>query len=108
MFWVKFRYLLKYLPIWLGFSNTTRLHHYAKNADDEIDNCENLVDLAKVKPFLGVPFTTKDCFQVIGLSHTGGLLKRGRRQEKATLDADTVAQLRSAGGNQHSLFLKKL
>jgi len=70
----------------------------AKNADDEIDNCENLVDLAKVKPFLGVPFTTKDCFQVIGLSHTGGLLKRGQRQEKATLDADTVAQLRSAGG----------
>ena len=70
----------------------------AKAADEEIECCKNLVELTKAKPFLGVPFTTKDCFQVVGLSHTGGLLKRGQRKEKAKVDADTVAQLRSAGG----------
>ena len=74
----------------------------AKAADEEIESSKNLVELAKTKPFLGIPFTTKDSFQVVGLSHTGGLLKRGRRQEKAKVDADTVAQLRSAGGQ--SLF----
>ena len=47
------------------------------------------------KPFLGVPFTTKDCFAVTGLSYTGGLLKR--QSIKADFDADAVKALIKAG-----------
>ena len=39
--------------------------------------------LAIEKPFLGVPFTTKDCFAVKGLSYTAGLLARARRNERS-------------------------
>lgn len=46
-------------------------------------------------PFLGVPFTTKDCFQVRGLRQTAGLLKR--KDLVATEDAETVKQMRNAG-----------
>ncbi|KAF5291581.1 hypothetical protein FQR65_LT01894 [Abscondita terminalis] len=52
-------------------------------------------DLAKSKPFLGVPFTTKDCIAVKGMIHTSGLY---RRQEIiAEEDADVIARLRNAG-----------
>ena len=77
----------------------------AKAVDEEIEACENPDDFLSKKPFLGVPFTTKDCFEVTGLSHTGGLLKRGRRQQKAEIDADSVAQLRSAGGKEDSTIM---
>ena len=33
-------------------------------------------DIARNRPFLGVPFTTKDCFAVTGQSWTAGLLAR--------------------------------
>ena len=78
----------------------------AKAVDEEIEACENPDDFLSKKPFLGVPFTTKDCFEVTGLSHTAGLLKRGRRQQKAGIDADSVAQLRSAGGNSY-VYIEK-
>eukprot|EP00095_Tigriopus_kingsejongensis_P007418 maker-scaffold955_size76929-snap-gene-0.14 protein:Tk07418 transcript:maker-scaffold955_size76929-snap-gene-0.14-mRNA-1 annotation:"hypothetical protein BRAFLDRAFT_254371" len=51
--------------------------------------------LAQSKPYLGVPFTTKDCFAVQGLSWTSGLL--ARKGQKASLDADTVQLMREAG-----------
>ena len=73
----------------------------AKEADEIIANTaknSELSDLAKAKPFLGVPFTTKDCFAVQGLSYTAGLLKRGQAKIKGDFDADAVKQLKHAGG----------
>uniref|UniRef100_A0A0P4W2Q6 Amidase domain-containing protein n=2 Tax=Scylla olivacea TaxID=85551 RepID=A0A0P4W2Q6_SCYOL len=51
--------------------------------------------LAKTKPFLGVPFTTKDCFAVKGLKQTAGLWIR--KDMVAEEDADTVRVMREAG-----------
>ncbi|XP_968383.1 fatty-acid amide hydrolase 2 [Tribolium castaneum] len=51
--------------------------------------------LAREKPFLGVPFTTKDCIAVKGMIHTSGLAKR--RNCIAEEDADAIACLKSAG-----------
>ena len=65
---------------------------------------ENLLRLSSVeernslfleKPFLGVPFTAKDCFAVTGLSWSVGLKKR--KDKKGTFDADTVKAMRAAG-----------
>ena len=90
-----------------GIINAVVDHRYdqalaeAKAADDEIDKCDDIAKLKNVKPFLGVPFTTKDCFEVCGLSHTAGLLRRGKRLQKASKDADSVALLRAAGGNSN-------
>lgn len=53
--------------------------------------------LAAEKPFLGVPFTTKDCFAVTGLSYTAGLLARGRRKVRASFDAEVVQRMRLTG-----------
>ncbi|XP_045581637.2 fatty-acid amide hydrolase 2 isoform X1 [Procambarus clarkii] len=52
--------------------------------------------LEETKPFLGVPFTTKDCFAVKGLRQTAGLWSR--RNIIAEEDADTVRIMRDAGG----------
>ncbi|CAG9864822.1 unnamed protein product [Phyllotreta striolata] len=51
--------------------------------------------LAQEKPFLGVPFTTKDCIPVKGLIHSSGLVKR--KHIVADEDAEVVASLRRAG-----------
>ncbi|CAH1100064.1 unnamed protein product [Psylliodes chrysocephalus] len=51
--------------------------------------------LAQEKPFLGVPFTTKDCIPVKGLIHSSGLIKR--RHIIAEEDAKVIASLRNAG-----------
>ncbi|KAL1491976.1 hypothetical protein ABEB36_012486 [Hypothenemus hampei] len=48
------------------------------------------------KPFLGVPFTTKESTAATGLSWTLGLVKR--RGRKATFDAECVASVKKAGG----------
>ncbi|XP_047474132.1 fatty-acid amide hydrolase 2-like [Penaeus chinensis] len=51
--------------------------------------------LATSKPFLGVPFTTKENVRVKGLSHTGGLVARiGRRAKE---DAVVVTLMKDAG-----------
>ncbi|XP_077540317.1 fatty-acid amide hydrolase 2-A [Haemaphysalis longicornis] len=51
--------------------------------------------LAKDKPFLGLPLTTKDCYAVKGMLQDSGLvLRRGFR---APQDADAMALLRAAG-----------
>ncbi|PSN54905.1 hypothetical protein C0J52_01680 [Blattella germanica] len=47
------------------------------------------------KPFLGVPFTTKDSTACKGMLHTLGLLSR--RNFKATEDAEVVNQMKEAG-----------
>lgn len=46
-------------------------------------------------PFLGVPFTTKENYQVTGLPNTGGLVRRRRVQ--APEDATLVKRMREAG-----------
>lgn len=51
--------------------------------------------LAQEKPFLGVPFTTKDCIPVKGLIHSSGLLKR--KHIIAEDDAKSITSLRNAG-----------
>ncbi|EDV56339.1 fatty-acid amide hydrolase 2-A [Drosophila erecta] len=52
-------------------------------------------ELAKQKPFLGVPITTKDCISVKGMLHTAGLFER--RDVRAARDADAMALMRKAG-----------
>ena len=70
----------------------------AQSIDDAINDAirfGTIETLAESKPFLGVPFTTKDCFAVEGLSYTGGLLKR--KKVKADFNADAVQALIKAG-----------
>lgn len=43
----------------------------ARIADDEIAACNNIPKLAEAKPFLGVPFTVKDCISIKGSSSNG-------------------------------------
>lgn len=56
---------------------------------------EKRKDIFVQKPFLGIPFTTKDCFAVAGLSWSAGLL--ARKNVKATFDAPVVGAMRRAG-----------
>nr|CAD7261016.1 unnamed protein product [Timema shepardi] len=51
--------------------------------------------LQQQKPFLGIPFTTKDSTAAKGLLHTLGLVSR--RNTKATEDADAVVLMKEAG-----------
>lgn len=52
-------------------------------------------EIAKNKPFLGVPISTKDCISVKGLLNTGGLWHR--RNLRATEDSTVIARMRKAG-----------
>lgn len=52
-------------------------------------------DLKRTKPFLGVPFTTKDCIAIKDMVHTAGLY--ARKDCIATDDADSIRNLRQAG-----------
>lgn len=68
----------------------------AKKADDLVrsgSKTEN--ELAKEKPFLGVPFTTKDCIGVEGLHQTAGVVMR--KDFIAEKDAESIKLLRDAG-----------
>ncbi|XP_017783410.1 PREDICTED: fatty-acid amide hydrolase 2 [Nicrophorus vespilloides] len=68
----------------------------AQAADDLIKSGSvSSESLAKEKPFLGVPFTTKDCIAVKDMLHTSGLYKR--KDVKASEDAATIKLLRAAG-----------
>ncbi|XP_023715933.1 fatty-acid amide hydrolase 2-A [Cryptotermes secundus] len=68
----------------------------ARKVDEFIQSgVKSVQDIEKDTPFLGVPFSTKDCLQVTGLSHTAGL--HCRRNVKAPQDADTIALMREAG-----------
>lgn len=52
--------------------------------------------LKEKKPFLGVPFTTKEGNAVAGMRHSMGILSR--KDHFALADADIVANLKEAGG----------
>ncbi|KAK4873935.1 hypothetical protein RN001_013295 [Aquatica leii] len=68
----------------------------AQAADDLIKSGKlSEEDLARNKPFLGVPFTTKDCIAVKGMIHTSGLYTR--QKVIAEEDADVIARLRNVG-----------
>ncbi|KDR24070.1 fatty-acid amide hydrolase 2-like isoform X2 [Zootermopsis nevadensis] len=69
----------------------------ARDADTFLASTTLTVDELKLqKPFLGVPFSTKDSTAVKGMHHTLGLVSR--RNVKATEDADVVILLKKAGG----------
>lgn len=52
-------------------------------------------ELAKQKPFLGVPISTKDCIRVKGMLHTSGIwVRRNIRGEE---DAEAMRLMRAAG-----------
>lgn len=57
---------------------------------------DQLASLAKSKPFLGVPFSVKDCFEAENMAHTAGLYSR--KDVKADKDAPVVAKMKNAGG----------
>ncbi|KAJ8959115.1 hypothetical protein NQ318_022372 [Aromia moschata] len=67
----------------------------ARRIDKEIEIGSILDTDFQEKPFLGVPFTTKESTAVKGLSWTFGLPKR--RGKKASFDADYVALIKNAG-----------
>lgn len=52
-------------------------------------------ELEETKPFLGVPFTTKDCFACKGLRQTAGLWLR--RSMVAEEDADAIRVMKESG-----------
>lgn len=52
-------------------------------------------ELEKLKPYLGVPISTKDCIAVKGLLQTAGLY--ARKDVRATEDATAMALMRQAG-----------
>ncbi|XP_048510685.1 fatty-acid amide hydrolase 2-B isoform X2 [Athalia rosae] len=58
-------------------------------------NAPSIKVLTKEKPFLGVPFTTKDCIGIAGMKQTAGLVER--RNTVAERDAEAVRLLRAAG-----------
>ncbi|KAJ8916868.1 hypothetical protein NQ315_005875 [Exocentrus adspersus] len=68
----------------------------AREIDKDIQTGHILDMDYKEKPFLGVPFTTKESTAVKGLSHTFGLVRRKGR--KASFDADYVSLMKQAGG----------
>jgi len=68
----------------------------AKECDLQLkDGSLNKEDLAKEKPFFGVPFTNKDSMAVKGMRHTAGLY--GRKDIVSSFDADVVALMKGAG-----------
>lgn len=68
----------------------------AKDADALIlSGTKTVEQLEKEKPFLGVPFTTKDCIAVKGLHHTSGVVLR--KDIVAEEDADVIKLLRDKG-----------
>ncbi|KAF2354022.1 Amidase signature domain [Trinorchestia longiramus] len=69
----------------------------AEAIDSELSNTSKDKDtLKRETPFLGVPFSMKECVQVKGFRQTSGLY--ARRNFVAEEDADVVRLLRQAGG----------
>lgn len=67
----------------------------AKEIDRRLDNGEFAEEFLKMKPFLGVPFTTKDSTAVGGKLHTLGLV--ARKGERALEDAECVRLMKESG-----------
>ncbi|XP_046435707.1 fatty-acid amide hydrolase 2-A isoform X2 [Neodiprion pinetum] len=58
-------------------------------------NAPSIKVLTMEKPFLGVPFTTKDCIAIAGMKQTAGLVVR--KNTVSDRDAETVKLMRAAG-----------
>lgn len=68
----------------------------ATKADELISSNQYTADQLKVmKPFLGVPISTKDCIAVKDMLHTAGLWVR--RCIRSNEDADSMRLMREAG-----------
>ncbi|XP_076664700.1 fatty-acid amide hydrolase 2 isoform X1 [Andrena cerasifolii] len=68
----------------------------AKEVDMVIQKCENIDVIKEKKPFLGVPFTTKESIEAKGMLHTMGLLSR--RDFHSQEDATVMNFVKNAGG----------
>lgn len=68
----------------------------AAKADELIESNKYTSDqLRELKPFLGVPISTKDCIAVKDMLQTGGLWVR--RKIRAEKDSDVMGLMRAAG-----------
>lgn len=69
----------------------------AKKCDDLLKskNAPSPEDLAKEKPFFGVPFSTKDCIAIANMKQTAGLVVRKKIVAKE--DAEVVRLMKAAG-----------
>ncbi|KAF7380722.1 hypothetical protein HZH66_014098 [Vespula vulgaris] len=69
----------------------------AKKCDEMLKspNAPSVQVLAKEKPFLGVPFTTKDCIAVANMKQTAGLILR--KDYVSEKDAEVIRLMRAAG-----------
>ncbi|XP_058978558.1 fatty-acid amide hydrolase 2-like [Musca domestica] len=67
----------------------------AEEIDRKLDNGEYTEEELLAKPFLGVPFTTKDSTAVGGKLHTLGLVSR--KNERAPEDAECVKLMKESG-----------
>lgn len=67
----------------------------AAEIDRKLDNSEISEEDLQMKPFLGVPFTTKDSTSVAGKMHTLGLISR--KNERSTEDAECVRLMKESG-----------
>ncbi len=67
----------------------------AREADRTIAAADDVEALFADKPFLGIPFTVKDCFAVKGMSWTVGLRYRARK--KGDHDANCIRLMKEAG-----------
>ncbi|XP_029038887.1 fatty-acid amide hydrolase 2-like [Osmia bicornis bicornis] len=67
----------------------------AKQVDKLLQESENTDALKKEKPFLGVPFTTKESNEAKGMLHTMGLISR--RDYRSEEDATAVLSIKKAG-----------
>lgn len=68
----------------------------AKLVDEVLEKIENSDSLKETKPFLGVPFTTKESNEASGMLHTMGLINR--RDHRSQEDATVVRFVKDAGG----------
>ncbi|XP_043501542.1 fatty-acid amide hydrolase 2-like [Polistes fuscatus] len=68
----------------------------AKQVDFELESYKDTDDLKETKPFLGVPFTTKESNEAEGLLHTMGMVSR--KNHRSQSDATVVSYMKKAGG----------
>ncbi|XP_078037813.1 fatty-acid amide hydrolase 2 [Augochlora pura] len=68
----------------------------AKEVDKRLEKSQNVDEIKKETPFLGVPFTTKESNEAKGMLHTMGLTTR--RDYRSPEDATVVNLVKKAGG----------
>ncbi|XP_017790009.1 PREDICTED: fatty-acid amide hydrolase 2-like isoform X2 [Habropoda laboriosa] len=68
----------------------------AKEVDKFLQELKNVDTLKEKKPFLGVPFTTKESNEAEGMLHTMGLISR--RNFRSQEDATVIRFMKDAGG----------